>query len=182
MAANHFVPIAFMLLAFTASPALSADLTGKTEGNLCKVEGNLDTRTKVSVTMESSPGTKLSAEAQEELDQYPGWRRERYKGWSSLVRASFTINGVPVVIPQSALEDIYGVQGIRISRKQGTIILWVSGGDGGESYSAAFKVMPSRRMKGHFQIVERVWRQGEFSSEVFEKTTYHNTIWDDPNM
>lgn len=164
------------------APLLSGELRGEAKGDLCIVEGKLDPKTMILVRIESSPGRPFTPEEQENLDQDAAWRRGRYQNWSQVTRVVIQVNGEAVLIPDSAFDGIYGVSHIRVFRKHGNICFHVTGGDAGESYDAFFTLRASPRVKGHYQMAERVWRHGEFSDEVWEKTTYHNTIWDDPRM
>ena len=121
-------------------------------------------------------------EEQKRSDQDPAWRRGRYKDWPQLDRVLIKIDGEPVMVPDSAFDGIYGVAFIIVKRQRGAIRLQVTGGDAGAAYDAFFTLHASVKMKGRYQVTERVWRLGEFPDEVWERTTYHNTIWDDPEM
>ena len=121
-------------------------------------------------------------EERDNLDQDPAWRKGRYRNWSQIERVLIKVNGEPVMIPDSAFEGIYGVRFIIVKRLNGAIRLQVTGGDAGESYFAFFTLKASKRMKGRYQVAERVWRLGEFPEEVRERTTYYNSNWDNPSM
>ena len=174
--------LAVALTLLWVMPLKPAELRGETKGNVCMVEGQLDTKTKVLVRIESTPGRPIPEKVQEEMDQDPAWRRGRYRNWSQVDRVLIEVNGKPVVIPDSAFEDIYGVQFILVTRYHGAIRIQVTGGDAGAAYDAFFTLAASNREKGRYQVAGKKWQLGEFWDEVWEKTTYHNTVWDDPDM
>jgi hypothetical protein len=161
---------------------MAAELRGETKGNVCMVEGSLDTKTKVLVSIETSPGQKLSVDEREKLDQDPAWRKDRNWFWSKADRVLIKVNGDPVLVSDSAFEGIYGVAFIIVKRQHGSIRIQVSGGDAGSAFDVFYTVQASKRMKGHYRLTERVRRLGEFPDDVWEKTIYHNTVWDDPYM
>lgn len=152
-------------------------------GNRCSISGVLGKKLKVLVEVEMSDEQKASIEEQAKVDADSSWLKGRdLTIWQSIRRVTIQLNGSPVVIPQSAFEDIYSVSSMSIEEKGGVILLTMSGGDAGGSYLATFKIIPSRRTRGRFRLSERIHRHGEFPDEVWEKTTYRNAIWDDPNM
>lgn len=180
------MPVICALIILLASPITAADLLGKTEGNVCKVEGHLDAKTKITVTMELSRATEPSMDVRDRVGADPAWRRDSYSvwgTWASLQRVLIEVNANPVRIPRNAFAGMYDVTNIRVSLgSKGSIQLRVDGGDAGESYLVTYRIVPSKRIKGQYRVADRVERVGEFPDEVWERTTYHNTIWDDPNM
>jgi hypothetical protein len=165
------------------TPLKPAELRGETKGNVCVVQGQLDAKTRILVSIEMTQGSgPLTSEAYDQLDQDPAWRADRFKEHASVERVLIKVNEEPVWISQSAFEGIILVHSIRVSRDKRGIRLVIIGGDAGVSYRADYQIVPSTRIRGQFRISERVWRLGEFPDEVWERTTYHNTIWDDPDM
>lgn len=151
--------------------------------NRCSISGTLRKGLKVLVEVEMANESKASMEEQARVDADSSWLKGRELTiWQSVQRVTIQLNGSPVLIAQSAFEDLYSVSSMSIEEKGGALHLTMSGGDAGGSYLATFKIVHSRRMKGRYQLTERVHRLGEFPDEVWEKTIYRNTIWDDPNM
>lgn len=180
------IAVGWALVGLLVTPITAAELRGETEGHVCKVEGQLDSKTKIAVTMELSPGHEESMEVRDKVGADSAWRRDKYSmwgNWASLDRVLIEINAQAVRIPQSAFEGLHDVRAISVTNgSKGIVFLKVIGGDASESYSATYRIEPSRRIKGQYRVAERVERTGEFPDEVWERTVYHNTIWDEPDM
>jgi hypothetical protein len=180
---RRFASLAFAFAVLCMTPLKAADLRAETKGNVCVVQGQLDAKTKILVSIEMTHGSgPLTSEAYDQLDQDPAWRADRFKEHDSVGRVLIKVNEEPVWIPQSAFEGIILVHSIQVSRNKRGIRLVIMGGDAGVAYRADYQIVPSIRINGQFRISERVWRLGEFPDAVWERTTYHNTIWDDPDM
>ena len=157
-------------------------LQSSVDGKICKLDGAINKRTKVSVQIEMGEKKELSLEEIEKKGQDPAWRRDYYSGWAPVKRVLIKVNSNAVDIPQSSFQDLYAVSSMEMFERKGSLYLLIGGGDAGESYSATFRIISSARVKGKFRLSERILRHGEFPDEVWEKTIYQNTIWDDPNM
>ncbi|GEM_PF-6733952 len=157
----------------------SPPLEGTAKGNTLVLEGTLGGSTRMKVQFDMNPTQGPTETERKTMNANPfSWMKDRENGFNPLAKVQIQINGVFVLIPQSAFADIFDPTKAKAWKEKNAYVLAVEGGDAAASYQVKFRILPSRHRKGQYQIVERVWRHGEFPTEVWERTTYHNTRWD----
>jgi hypothetical protein len=95
---------------------------------------------------------------------------------------SIWINGEIQAIPYESLAGEGDIDGCQIWSSPHEVKVELDGGDAGLAYGLTLIFRESKRMSGQWILAERIWRSGEFSDEVYDRTIYHNDIWDDPAM
>lgn len=163
-----------------AAACWAGELSGTVQGGRLHLEGALAPALQALLVTElvaGEPQRQGPNVPEAETDDYT-WRRDRFQNLPQIRTFQLKLNGNNVVIPQSAFADLYDIKQAKVWSGKAGIFLRVAGGDASASYEATFKIVPSRMKKHLYQVVERTLRQGEFPTEVWERTTYHNTRWD----
>ncbi len=172
----------FLLAMILAMPGVlqgSPPLEGKAKGNTFVLEGTLGGSTRMKIQFDMIPTQHPTESEIEAMNANPfSWMKGRENWTKPLRKVQIQIDGVFVLIPQSAFADIFDPVKAKAWKEKNAYVLSVEGGDAAASYEVKFRMLPSRHRKGKYQIVERLWRHGEFPTEVWERTTYHNTRWD----
>jgi hypothetical protein len=111
-----------------------------------------------------------------------GWRDDFMGNLSPIRSVLVTVNGSSVMIPNSAFSDLASVKVIKAKKYKSWIVLTVVCGEGGDSSTVEFKIEQSKRAPGKYQITERTLRANGFRDDVWERTVYHNNMWDNPDL
>ncbi len=99
-----------------------------------------------------------------------------------LKRFSIWINGEQQGIPYEALVGEGDIHWCQVWASPHEVKIEFDGGDAGLAYELALLFHESKRMPGKWILTQRIWKPDEFSDDAFDRTIYHNDIWDDPNL
>lgn len=120
--------------------------------------------------------------AKEDGDSSPSWTSEPMVWRHPLKSFSIWINGEQQNIPYEALAGQGDISTCQAWASPHEVKVELEGGDAGLGYELILVFHESRRMPGQWILTQRIWRQGEFADDVFDRTVYHNDIWDNPNI
>lgn len=91
----------------------------------------------------------------------------------SVQRLTLKLNGKKVHFPHKFVADLSHVSFVEIKGVKGGVEILLRGGDASGSYAAEFLVTKKR-------LVQRIVRDGEFPTEIWEKTVIGNDLLDHP--
>ena len=146
-------------------------------------EKQISRSVKVKLQFEFGENTEDAVSADwAKADGDSSWTSEPMVWRHPLKSFSIWINGEQQGIPYEALAGEGDISGCQAWVSPHEVQIEFDGGDAGLAYELTLIFHESKRMPGHWILTQRLWKSGEFSDEVFDRTIYHNDIWDDPNM
>jgi hypothetical protein len=155
-------------------------LEGTAKGTALIVAGSLPSHGRVDLVIEMA---KPSSPEETKIPEHrPNWLLERGKRSGLVEKVKFLIRGESVGIPFSALADAHDVSTAALWEHGRVVYLRIQGGQGPMQFVTTYKVIRSKRIRGAYVISERSSKMGDKADALLEKTLYHDTIWDDPNM
>lgn len=143
-----------------------------------QISGRLDKINDFKIELVKKDATRLSPESMDILDSYDGWCGDKYLLHDSIAKINVLISGKPIFFPSDSVLGLPYPDKLKIWKDGKQVNLQLSLGDGGYAYVLTLKLTPSKRKQGLYTVSERVLMNGEFPSEVWQKTQYHNDRWD----
>lgn len=160
----------------------AGQLTGVTKERVCQIQGTLESGEKIRIYIEMEhKGGKLNNK-QERPILNGAWSRQFFGKLLPIYQVHIRINNNNVLIPNSALSDIASVREIEVHKEGKRFLLTMECGEGGDSSTATFNIEESKRQPGTYQITERKVSAGGFKDDVWERTVYHNNMWDNLDL
>ena len=176
---NTLKIIVFAFIIFAGQPILaSKGLSGVINTDTYRFSQKLNKNTEINFQISKHIAIQLPPESMDAVDSYEGWQLEKISTHDTIAKINILVNGKPVFFPYSSILGVTYPDRFKIWEEGRQIYLQLSLGDGGYAYTLILKIAPSKRKPGFYAISERLLKNGEFPSEVWEKTQYHNDRWD----
>ncbi len=175
--------LALQSMLFAGSPIQKPQWTFDVKAPKTLVEKQVNSTTKVKVYLEFGENSWDAVNGDwAKGNGDASWNSKALVWRHPLKVFSIWINGDLQGIPYEALAGEGDISECEVTSSLHEVTFLLSGGDAGLAYELTLVFRESKRKRGQWILAERMWRQGEFADDVYDKTIYHNDIWDDPNM